>query len=58
MSDLRKYIVERKNRYRNFAEGFDEGYARFKIGETLRKTREAFRTGFAIGSGRSRKTTR
>ena len=41
MSDLKKYVVERKERDRKFAEGFDEGYAQFKIGVTLRKAREA-----------------
>jgi HTH-type transcriptional regulator/antitoxin HipB len=41
MSDLKKYVAERKRRDREFAEGFDEGYARFKIGATLRKAREA-----------------
>ena len=41
MSDLRKYVAERRRRDRVFAEGFDEGFARFKIGATLRKAREA-----------------
>ena len=41
MSDLKKYVAERKRRDREFAEGFDEGYAQFKIGATLRKVREA-----------------
>ena len=41
MSDLKKYVAERKRRDREFAEGFDEGYAQFKIGATLRKAREA-----------------
>jgi hypothetical protein len=27
MSDLKKYVVERKRRDRKFAVGFDEGYA-------------------------------
>jgi ribosome-binding protein aMBF1 (putative translation factor) len=40
MSDLKKYVAERKRRDRMFAEGFDEGYAQFKIGATLRKVRE------------------
>ena len=30
MSDLKKYISERKKRDRKFAEGFDEGYEQFK----------------------------
>ncbi len=41
MSDLKKFVTERKKRDREFAEGFDEGYAQFKIGATLRKAREA-----------------
>jgi ribosome-binding protein aMBF1 (putative translation factor) len=41
MSDLKKYVTERKGRDREFAERFDEGYAQFKIGATLRKVREA-----------------
>lgn len=41
MSDLKKYVAERKGRDREFAVGFDEGYAQFKIGATLRKMREA-----------------
>ena len=41
MSDLKKYVADRKGRDREFAERFDEGYARFKIGATLRKAREA-----------------
>jgi ribosome-binding protein aMBF1 (putative translation factor) len=41
MSDLKKYVAERKERDRKFAEGFDEGYEQFQIGVTLRKAREA-----------------
>ena len=41
MSDLKRYVAERKKRDREFADGFDEGYAQFKIGVTLRKAREA-----------------
>ena len=41
MSDLKKYVAERKGRDREFVEGFDEGYAQFKIGATRRKAREA-----------------
>jgi ribosome-binding protein aMBF1 (putative translation factor) len=41
MSDLKKYVSERKERDRKFAEGFDEGYEQFKIGVMLRKAREA-----------------
>jgi len=41
MSDLKKYVAERKERDRKFAKGFDEGYEQFKIGVMLRKAREA-----------------
>lgn len=41
MSDLKKYISERKKRDRKFAEGFDEGYEQFKIGVMLRHARES-----------------
>jgi len=41
MSELKKYITERKKRDRKFAEGFDEEYEQFKIGVILRQTREA-----------------
>ncbi len=41
MSDLKKYINERKKRDRKFAEGFDEGYEQFKIGLMLRQARES-----------------
>jgi len=41
MSDLRKYIKERKEKDREFAEGFEEGYEQFKIGAMLRQAREA-----------------
>jgi ribosome-binding protein aMBF1 (putative translation factor) len=40
MSDLKKYIRERKKRDKEFAEGFDEGYEQFKIGVMLRQARE------------------
>jgi len=40
MSDLTKYIKERKKRDRVFAKGFDEGYEQFKIGVILRQARE------------------
>ena len=32
MSDLKKYILERKKKDRKFSVGFDEGYEQFKIG--------------------------
>ena len=41
MSDLDSYVDERKQRDKDFAEGFDEGYEQFKIGEVLRQAREA-----------------
>jgi len=41
MSDLDKYVDQRKKRDKRFAEGFDEGYEQFKIGEVLRQAREA-----------------
>lgn len=41
MSDLKKYIHERKKRDRNFAEGYDEGYEQFKIGVVLKHARES-----------------
>jgi len=31
MSDLKKYISERKKKDKKFAEGFDEGYEQFKV---------------------------
>jgi Helix-turn-helix. len=41
MSDLKKYILERKKKDKKFAEGFDEGYEQFKIGIVLRQARES-----------------
>lgn len=41
MSDLKKYISERKKRDRKFAESYDEGYEQFKIGLMLRHARES-----------------
>jgi DNA-binding XRE family transcriptional regulator len=40
MDDLEKYIRARKRKDREFAEGFEEGYQKFKIGVLLRQTRE------------------
>ena len=40
MSDLQKYIKERKARDPDFAEGFDPGYEQFKIGVMLKQARE------------------
>ena len=41
MSDLKRYIVERKKKDKKFSAGFDEGYEQFKIGVVLRKARES-----------------
>jgi HTH-type transcriptional regulator / antitoxin HipB len=41
MSDLKKYIAERKKTDKEFAEGYDKGYEQFKIGVMLRQAREA-----------------
>jgi HTH-type transcriptional regulator / antitoxin HipB len=41
MSNLKKYIHERKKRDRSFAEGFAEGYEQFKIGVVLKHARES-----------------
>lgn len=41
MSNLRKYIRERKKRDKKFAEGFEEGYEQFKVGVMLRLARES-----------------
>jgi len=40
MSDLDKYIIDRKGRDKEFAANFDEGYNNFKIGIILRQARE------------------
>jgi HTH-type transcriptional regulator / antitoxin HipB len=40
MSDLNKYIKNRKSRDAKFAEGFDSGYEQFKIGVMLKQARE------------------
>jgi HTH-type transcriptional regulator / antitoxin HipB len=40
MSDLKKYIVERKKKDLKFAEDYDSGYRDFKIGVLLRQARE------------------
>ncbi len=41
MSDLKKYIENRKKIDLSFEKGFDEGYEQFKIGATLRQMRES-----------------
>lgn len=40
MSDLKKYIAERKIEDPEFAKGYDEGYENFKIGALLQLSRE------------------
>jgi HTH-type transcriptional regulator / antitoxin HipB len=40
VSDLKKYISNRKKRNPAFAEGFESGYNHFKIGVVLRQARE------------------
>jgi ribosome-binding protein aMBF1 (putative translation factor) len=40
MSDLRSYIEKRKSLDPEFAEGFESGYADFKISVLLRQARE------------------
>jgi HTH-type transcriptional regulator / antitoxin HipB len=40
MSDLKKYVRNRKSSDKNFAEGFEEGYEQFRIGVLLRQARE------------------
>ena len=40
MSDLKRYIDNRKKRDNKFSEGFDEGYEQFKIGVVLKQARE------------------
>lgn len=41
MSDLRKYVTERKKRDTAFAKGYEEGYEQFKIGVMLKESRES-----------------
>jgi len=41
MSDLKKYIRERKKKDEEFAQGYDEGYEQLKIGIILRQARES-----------------
>ncbi|MBU4316102.1 MAG: helix-turn-helix transcriptional regulator [Proteobacteria bacterium] len=40
MSDLQKYIINRKSRDSKFALGFDAGFEQFKIDVLLKKARE------------------
>ncbi len=39
MSDLQKYIENRKRNDRQFEQSFDEGYEQFKIGVKLKQAR-------------------
>jgi ribosome-binding protein aMBF1 (putative translation factor) len=41
MSDLKKYIKQRKEKDRKFAKGYDEGYEQFKVGVMLKQARES-----------------
>ncbi len=41
MSDLKRYIKERKEKDKGFALSYDVGYDEFKIGVLLRQAREA-----------------
>lgn len=41
MSDLEKYISDRKKRDNKFAEGYEEGYGQCKVGALLRQARES-----------------
>ena len=40
MSDLKRYIKQRKTKDVVFATGFDAGYEQFKVGIVLRQARE------------------
>jgi len=40
MSDLKKYVRNRKSSDKHFAEGFEEGYEQFRIEVLLRQARE------------------
>lgn len=40
MSDLKKYVYERKKRDKAFAEGYDIGYEQLKIGVVLKQACE------------------
>jgi ribosome-binding protein aMBF1 (putative translation factor) len=41
MSDVKRYIQKRAERDAEFADGYEVGYADFKIGVMLREAREA-----------------
>ncbi len=40
MSDLQKYIAERKKRDPDFAKNYDEGFEAFKLGVMLKQARK------------------
>lgn len=40
MSDLKKYISKRKSKDPDFAQGYQEGFEKFKIGLILKQERE------------------
>ncbi len=40
MSDLQRYIEERKDRDKEFINGFDSGYEEFKVGILLKMARQ------------------
>ena len=40
MSEVERYIAQRKKMDSDFAEGFEEGYREFEIGVLLRQARE------------------
>lgn len=43
MSELKRYVHERRQRDTRFAEEYDEGYEQFKIGVMLKQARESAR---------------
>ena len=40
MSDLKRYVHDRKKRDNSFADDYNEGYEQFKIGVMLKQARE------------------
>ena len=40
MSDLKKYVANRKRRDAEFAKNYEKGYAEFKLGVFIRQARE------------------
>ena len=41
MSDLQRYVKDRMAKDAEFTDGYEEGYANFKLGVLLRQAREA-----------------